>query len=142
MYIPPITSASTQAGEARFPAQTLGQEDFLKLLVTQMTSQDPLNPQKDTDFIAQMAQFTSLEQSRLAAGNLARLDARQEISTATALLGRTVTLNIGPETEPIQGVVTAIKTDGDAPRLVVGGHSYTLDQILNVSETITVGPQP
>ncbi|MCQ2027228.1 flagellar hook capping FlgD N-terminal domain-containing protein, partial [Clostridium butyricum] len=41
---------------------TLGKDDFLKLLVTQMENQDPMNPMDDTQSIAQMAQFSSLEQ--------------------------------------------------------------------------------
>ena len=43
-------------------SEKLGQSDFLKLLVTQLKHQDPLSPLKDRDFIAQMAQFSSLEQ--------------------------------------------------------------------------------
>ena len=40
----------------------LGQDAFLRILVTQMKHQNPLEPQKDTEFIGQMAQFSSLEQ--------------------------------------------------------------------------------
>ena len=40
----------------------LGKNDFLQLLITQVQHQDPLDPQSDTDFIAQMAQFSALEQ--------------------------------------------------------------------------------
>ncbi|MCI2255436.1 flagellar hook assembly protein FlgD [Domibacillus sp. PGB-M46] len=54
---------------ANNPAQTkqtgnsaLGKDEFLKLLMTQLQNQDPMNPVEDKDFIAQMAQFTSLEQ--------------------------------------------------------------------------------
>ena len=65
-----LSSAAIAADTSRVPIQTLGQNDFLKLLVTQMTSQDPLNPQKDTDFIAQMAQFSSLEQSKTMASDV------------------------------------------------------------------------
>ena len=48
----------------RLPAKTMGQTEFLSLLVTQMRNQDPLKPVSDTEFIAQMAQFTSLEQTK------------------------------------------------------------------------------
>ena len=48
----------------RVPSKTMGQTEFLSLLVTQMRNQDPLKPVSDTEFIAQMAQFTSLEQTK------------------------------------------------------------------------------
>ena len=44
------------------PQNALGQDAFLRILVTQMKNQNPLEPQKDTEFIGQMAQFSSLEQ--------------------------------------------------------------------------------
>jgi len=47
------TDNSTAPGSTRLPAQVLTQNDFLQLVMAQMTNQDPLNPQKDTEFIAQ-----------------------------------------------------------------------------------------
>lgn len=47
---------------ARTPKNTLGKQDFLNLLVSQMRNQDPLDPMKGTEFAAQLAQFSSLEQ--------------------------------------------------------------------------------
>lgn len=63
-----ISTATTGAATASAPVaktaptNALGQDAFLKILVTQMQHQDPMEPLKDTEFIGQMAQFTSLEQ--------------------------------------------------------------------------------
>ncbi len=59
--VQPLTSGQTVATD-RTPKNTLGKDDFLSLLVTQMRNQDPLDPMKGTDFAAQLAQFSSLEQ--------------------------------------------------------------------------------
>ena len=69
MTIPSLTSITPSAGNflngtpAAAPRQQLNQEDFLKLLTTQLSNQDPLKPMDDTQFIAQMAQFSSLQQA-------------------------------------------------------------------------------
>ncbi|MCH4827637.1 flagellar hook assembly protein FlgD [Planococcus halocryophilus] len=59
-----ITGTATASASAtkEEPTNALGQDAFLKILVTQMKHQDPMEPLKDTEFIGQMAQFTSLEQ--------------------------------------------------------------------------------
>src|ERR1043165_4867022 len=101
--VSPVSSSSTAAAEAyanRVPVEKLGQDDFLKLLVSQLTTQDPLNPQKDTEFIGQMAQFSALENSKAM---------QTEIQTmrATQLLGQTVEVKITDQVTG-RGVVTAI----------------------------------
>ena len=66
------------------PSQTLSQNDFLQLLVTQMTSQDPMNPTSDTEMAAQMAQFTSLQQTSTMSSNIAVMTCKQ-VLTATPI---------------------------------------------------------
>src|SRR5690349_5974736 len=78
----------------RVPIQTLGQNDFLKLLATQLSTQDPMNPMSDTSFIAQMAQFSALEQSKAMQSDLAQLNSDQQLSQTSALLGKTVTVQV------------------------------------------------
>ena len=129
-----LSSAAIAADTSRVPIQTLGQNDFLKLLVTQMTSQDPLNPQKDTDFIAQMAQFSSLEQSKTMASDVSTLRAQQNFSQAYSLLGQTVSLQVD-KNATAQGIVQAVQVDAGTPKLLVNGRSYDLSQLLTVTPT-------
>jgi flagellar basal-body rod modification protein FlgD len=77
--------------------QDMGKEDFLNLLVTQLRYQDPLSPEDPKEFVAQLAQFSSLEQQINANQNLQNmgkhfqsLKASQNMSQGVALLGKTV----------------------------------------------------
>jgi flagellar basal-body rod modification protein FlgD len=78
--------------------KNLGKEDFLKLLVTQLRNQDPMNPEDPKDFVAQLAQFSSLEQQINANDNLESLGKlfqtlkeSQSMSQGVSLLGKKVT---------------------------------------------------
>jgi flagellar basal-body rod modification protein FlgD len=63
MAVSNVSSTGTSnAAQRKLPSATLGKDDFLQLLVTKMQNQDPLNPTSDEDFVAQLAQFSSLEQ--------------------------------------------------------------------------------
>jgi flagellar basal-body rod modification protein FlgD len=118
----------------RTPVQTLGQDDFLKLLVTQMTSQDPMNPKQDTDFIAQMAQFSALEQSKVMQSDMAQMRSDQQIMQAYGLLGQTIEVQVDDKTTA-QGMVSAVQMEAGTPKLVVGDKEYTLDQVILVYPT-------
>ena len=135
MPVTPITPFTDPApARERIPIQTLGQNDFLKLLVTQMTSQDPLNPQKDTEFIAQMAQFSALEQSKAMQTDMAKLRMEQQFLQATALLGQTVALQVGQDVM-VRGIVSAVQIEAGTPKLVVDGKPYDLSQVFTVTPT-------
>jgi flagellar basal-body rod modification protein FlgD len=131
MNILPAFSSSETATLERVPQQVLDQDDFLKLLVAQMRTQDPLSPQKDIDFIAQMAQFSALEQSRTMQSDIARLRNDQHFLHAAALLGQTVELHVDGGTR--QGTVNSVQIEAGTPRLVVDGVQYALSQVLTVT---------
>jgi flagellar basal-body rod modification protein FlgD len=118
--------------QSRTPVQTLGQDEFLKLLITQLTTQDPLSPKTDADFIAQMATFSSLEQAKATQAEIAQLRADQQLIQAQALLGRTVTIQTGG-TSPISGLVSAVLIEAGTPKLVVNGEAYPLDGVQSVT---------
>lgn len=68
----------------------LSQEDFLKVLLAQLSFQDPLDPLDNKDFMAQLAQFTSLEQNRQINDKLDTMLTFNAAGQAVGLLGRTV----------------------------------------------------
>jgi flagellar basal-body rod modification protein FlgD len=136
------TSNPLADGSLRTPVQTLGQADFLKLLVTQMTQQDPMNPVKDTEFISQMASFSALEQSKTMGQDMAQL-------RATNLLGQTVMVQDGDSVDGVlTGIVDSVAMLDGKPVLVVDGRGYMLSDVLSVATTpvsalpLTVSPKP
>ena len=137
----PLMGAATGSDTTTtaLPQQTLGQSDFLKLLAQQFQSQDPLKPMDDTSFIAQMAQFTSLQQSSDMAKDMSSMKAEQEVATANSYLGHNVTVDAGGGKSD-SGDVTAIQIVDGAPKLVVNGQPYALSSVLLVQPAITTAP--
>jgi flagellar basal-body rod modification protein FlgD len=132
----PLNAQTNQAASApRLPRQTLDQQDFLRLLVTQLTAQDPLNPVKDTEFIAQMAQFSALEQTQALQAEVTRLRAEQQFAQAGALLGRAVTVQLSRDTAPQRGTVTDVAMLAGTPQIVIDGQAYELDKLYALSVT-------
>src|SRR3954469_25240274 len=87
------TSSTTAPTTARAASTSpmLGKDDFLKLLVTQLQHQDPMNPVDDKDFMGQMAQFTSVEQLTNMATAVDRMSTASQSTQSIALIGKTVT---------------------------------------------------
>ncbi len=121
----------------RKPKQTLGSEDFMKLLAVQFQSQDPMKPMEDTAFIAQMAQFSALEQSNSMVKEMALLRSDQQNLTASGMLGRTVTVT-DEDGLPVTGQVSAIENTENGPVLVIDDAKYPLSSVSRVEYTAPV----
>jgi flagellar basal-body rod modification protein FlgD len=138
--IPSLTSATATSTDPSDPTAaathqtTLGQDDFLKLLVAQMSAQDPLDPIKDTEFVAQLAQFSALQQSQAMATDMAGMRSDQQVLQANTLLGRTVTLNLDDGTQTT-GVVGAVQLSAGTPYIIVNGQGYDLSQLAAITPT-------
>ena len=113
------------------PNQNLGKEDFLKILLTQLAHQDPTAPMEDKEFIAQMAQFSSLEQMTNMAADFARMAHMLKVTEASTSLGKSVEINL--EDDIVQGVVRAVTRD-ETPQILVNGKFYGWDQVITVYE--------
>ena len=124
----PITGLSMSSSAGK---QMLGADDFMKLLTTQLTSQDPMNPMKDTEFISQMANFTSLEQMRTLSKSFETFTSDQKMSAAPAFLGRNVTVK--DATGDVTGLVDSITLKNGKPAIVINGKSYDTNLITGIA---------
>ena len=135
--ITPISSmaATPASGNTTTPATTktkaLNQDDFLKLLSVQFQNQDPMKPMDDTAFIAQMAQFSSLEQTQTLTQQMTQLRSNQDLATANSYIGRQLTVDAGNGTT-VTGNVTAVDASGTAPQVIINGLSFGLSAVLRV----------
>ena len=114
------------AVNGRTASPELGKDDFLKLLITQLQNQDPTSPMENTEFIAQMAQFSSLEQMTNMSTEFTKLANMLNSGEAVSLLGKSVEVASGESS--ISGVVEAV-TRGTNPQIKVNGMLYSMDQI-------------
>ena len=120
----------------RVPMKTLGQDEFLQLLVTQMRNQDPMKPMSDTEFIAQMAQFSNLEQTKAMSSDIAELRQSNAFTQATALMGKQVRL-LSDEDTFTKGIVTDLTVQDGEVSLIVNGKPYELGQVVSVNSEET-----
>lgn len=98
-------------------SSNLGLQDFLKILLTQLTYQDPLKPMDNKDFMAQIAQFTTLEQTQQLNEKTATLITNQAALQSVGLIGRTV--DFTSSGNALTGSVVALALSGNAPLLTI-----------------------
>ena len=112
---------------------TLGKDDFLKLLIVQLENQDPTKPMEDKAFIAQMAQFSSLEQMTEMNKTLSNLIVNNKVNNAYSLLGKWVEV-LDKNTNRLEnGMVTEVSFDNGIPTVSFNGLNYSVDDIVKVS---------
>ena len=128
----PSTAVSTIGATTATAKNTLTTQDFLQLLSTELQNQDPLQPMDDTAYLAQMAQFTSLQQVSTLSNTMSQMSSNQQNLAASSYLGQMVTMNTG-NNSTVSGLVTGVDLSGTTPNLQVNGISYPLTSLLSVS---------
>jgi flagellar basal-body rod modification protein FlgD len=128
--IPGVTNSPGGTG-SEAAGGILGKDDFLKLLTAQLRYQNPLSPLEDADFIAQMAQFSSLEQMSNVAEGMERLGFATQVGEAVALIGRTVEWR-GADGTTLSGAVESVTIDDGALHLRIGEDEITPAQVQRV----------
>lgn len=122
---------NTAEKPSRTPGGDLGKDEFLQLLVCQMKNQDPLEPEKDTDFIAQLAQFSALQQMQ-------NLNETVMNSQAFSLVGKYVLVNTtgsDGKVSEVKGVVDYVTLKNGETYMSVNGQLYSIDQLVEVRDS-------
>lgn len=131
---PNYSTSNVQKAAATTKDTTLGKDDFLKILVTQLRNQDPSQPLQDREFIAQMAQFSSVEQLMNMSEQMTKL--RQSLGSASSLIGMTVEWDglsdMGVETT-YSGVVEAISIKDGDQYAKIGDRSVKVDDLNTIT---------
>lgn len=102
--------------------------DFMNIMITQMTNQDFMNPTDNTEYMAQLAQFSTMQEMQ-------KLAEYSKTNYAASLLGQTVTVaknEIGGDVTKNTGVVSSVSLVNNEFTVKVNGQSYTLDQIMQL----------
>jgi|YelNatPaOPRAMG01_1025707.scaffolds.fasta_scaffold12065_3 flagellar basal-body rod modification protein FlgD len=127
-----ISSIGSSAGsESATPTvtnnQTLGQQDFLNIMMAEMTNQDPMSPQDDTQFLAELAQFSTVNGVNTITQDMGQIQ-------ATSLLGKTVTAMsmVNGVNTPINGVVQAVSYTNTGVNITVNNQDIPLSDVQSV----------
>lgn len=133
---------SIHTGSTTDPAsrkQTLDGEVFLRLLVTQLTHQDPSNPMDTNEMIAQTTQLAMMEKLTVLADNGTEAFALHMRQAATALIGQEARYE-DADGKTVTGIVTKVSFDGPVPQVTIGGKNIALDAITGISTAPTTTP--
>jgi flagellar basal-body rod modification protein FlgD len=113
----PISSVGGAGASGNLQSNSMGMQDFLKILLTQLNYQDPMKPMDNQQFMAQMAQFSSLQQTQQLNTNIEKLISNQSSLQSVGLLGRTI--DIASNGGVITGRVSSLSLKEEAPLLSI-----------------------
>lgn len=119
---------------------TLGKDQFLKILMTQLQNQDPMQPMEDKEFIAQMAQFTSVEQLMNISKQLTAMN--QSLGAVSGLIGKEITWTDAQTKADKSGIVESILVTDGIQYAVVGNDKIALPDIKKIQNEGSKAEQP
>ena len=125
MAVAPVSSTAQSAFGLDF-------QSLLKIILTELTYQDPLKPVDNYEFVSQLGQFSQLQLSQTLNDNMTQLVAAQASTQAVGLIGKTVDFSSGSSTDgttTLSGVVTAVSFSSGTPLLTIDTGSQTVGDL-------------
>ncbi|HYV35265.1 MAG TPA: flagellar hook capping FlgD N-terminal domain-containing protein, partial [Gemmataceae bacterium] len=99
----------------------------------QMRNQDPLNPVSGSDFVAQLAQFSTLQGQQQLNTNINQMLVLQQVTQGASLIGKQITFDAAGKALPASGTVSAVQVNNGAVQLVVGNQTVALTQVRSIT---------
>jgi flagellar basal-body rod modification protein FlgD len=130
------TTATSSSSTDLSSTSKVDKDMFLKLMVAQLKNQDPMNPTDSSQFLAQTAQFTSLEKLTDVADQTTQALSAQLAFGASGLVGRSVDYTAADGSAKT-GTVASVSFTSNGPMLGIDGSDVTLNSVTGVSQTST-----
>lgn len=125
----------------------LGKDEFLKLLTAQLKNQDPMSPMENADFVAQLAQFSSLEQMSNIADSIDELKqsmtslfSQSLLTQGAAMIGKKVS-GTDAEGNAVSGIIESVKWSDGNLLLKIEDKVLSMDQIAEIREPVEEVPE-
>ena len=138
MEVTGVSSGGQPSGASTIPVSPvdqalmgLGKDAFLKMLIAQIRYQNPLDPVKNDDFVAQLAQFSSLEAMQNVRTAVEGQAQTESLTSAASMIGREIEI-LGPDATPLFGVVEQVEQTDGKVYMRVGETLVSMDQVVSV----------
>lgn len=110
-------------------------EDFIQMMITQLQNQDPLEPAKNQELLAQMSQIGQLQSSTMLQTSLKGMMLQNQLGSAGNLIGKMIK-GLDSKNEPITGLVNSIRVENDKVFLELdNGKSLALERVTNIAQS-------
>lgn len=131
MYSNSVQDSSTTQSSSN--SGQIDKDGFLKILVSELKNQDPMNSQDDTQYIAQMAQFSALEQMENLNEGLQNLSINIKFQEGSSMIGKSATIHTGND-QYITGLISGVKLTNGTVKVVCGGNEYDIDDVTGLDD--------
>jgi flagellar basal-body rod modification protein FlgD len=107
-------------------------EDFIKMMITQLQNQDPMEPAKNQEILAQMSQIGQLQSATTLQSSFQSIAMQSQIGSAAGLIGKSVE-GLDTNNDPVDGVVSSVKVEKDGVSLELdNGKTLSLDHVTSI----------
>jgi len=128
-------TANSPSASASSAINAFGANEFMQILLAQLTHQDPLEPMDNAEMMSQFSQLNSLQELRDIHTALETISVSNQTTYLASLIGKTVKAK-RPDGDPIEGVVEGVVTEGEQPQILIGDETVDLSDVLEIKGEI------